>query len=85
MICLMFSSMDNGGFDLIYTFFDLIYTFFDLIYTFSLIQVHIQTIGRGGLDELVTAQFVIPCTDWAYNAHYVLFEQSKSAHYVPSL
>ena len=28
---------------------------------------------------------LIPFTDWAYNAHSAPFEQSNSAHYVPSL
>ena len=28
---------------------------------------------------------LIPYTDWAHNAHSVPFEQSKTAHSVPSL
>ena len=28
---------------------------------------------------------LIPFTDWAHNAHSVLFEQSKNGHYLPSL
>ena len=48
---------------------------------------HILTyLKKLGLFQNVTQKSrLIPFTDWAYNAHSVPFEQSKSAHYVPSL
>ena len=33
----------------------------------------------------VSVMSLIPFTDWSHNAHSVLFEQSKNAHYVPIL
>ena len=42
-------------------------------------------LGRDVRREHGVRLSLIPCTDWAYNVHSVPFEQSKSAHYVPSL
>ena len=34
------------------------------------------------LDPPLQRTYLVPFTDWAHNAHTVLFEQAKNAHYV---